>query len=243
MVISLGYGGQKIIHAVTGLALDTLPWGVAPWQGAVPLDPDRIRRRGRKPISEVYPEVEAALLKLVGESTQGDPASSLLWTTKSLDHLVREFADQGMPISRMTVSQWFSKNYYSMPAHRKRFEADSQHSDRDGQCEHIAEMTRQFQGLGDPVISVDAKKKELMGLFKNNGREYQEVKTPIAVNGHDFMDKDRSKAVPYGVYGPTDNSGWVNVGPTMIPPNSPWRAFASGGTAWGDSFAPLPRVS
>ncbi len=214
MVLSLGYGGQKVIHAVTGLSPDTLQLGVAQLQGTASLDPDRIRRPGggRKPITAVYPELESALLKLVGESTQGDPESPLLWTTKSLDHLARALTAQGMPISRMTVSQLLTKNHYSMQANRKRFESGSHHPDRDGQFTYIAEMTRQFQGLGNPVISVDAKKKELIGLFKNNGREYHAAKTPIDVNGHDFMDKELGKAIPYGVYDPTDNSGWVNVG-------------------------------
>ncbi len=214
MVLSLGYGGQKAIHAVTGLSPDTLQLGVAQLQGKTPLDPDRIRRPGggRKPITEVFPEVEAALLKLVGESTQGDPESPLLWTTKSLDHLARALADQGMPISRMTVSQLLAKNHYSMQANRKRFESGGHHPDRDGQFAHIAEMTRQFQALGNPAISVDAKKKELLGLFKNHGREYHPAGKPVDVNDHDFMDKDLGKAVPYGVYDPTHNAGWVTVG-------------------------------
>ncbi len=187
---------------------------MAQLQGNTPLDPDRIRRPGggRKPITDVYPGVEAALLKRVGESTQGDPESPLLWTTKSLDHLARALADQGMPISRVTVSQLLTQNHYSMQANRRRFESGSHHPDRDGQFAHIAAMTRQFQGLGDPVISVDAKKKERIGLFKNNGREYHPTRQPVDVNGHDFMDKDLGKAIPYGVYDPTDNSGWVNVG-------------------------------
>ncbi len=117
-----------------------------------------------------------------------------------------------MPISRVTVSQLLAQSLYSMQAHRKRFKSGRPHPDRDGLCAHIAAMTRQFQGLGDPVISVDAKKKERIGLFKNNGREYHPTRQPVDVHGHDFMDKDWGKAISYGMYDPTDNAGWVNVG-------------------------------
>jgi hypothetical protein len=180
--------------------------------------------------------VEAALLKLVGESMPGDPESPLLWTTKSLDHLARTLTDHDSSVRWMTVSQWLAKNPYRMQAHRQRFEPSRQHPDREGQCVHRAKMTQQFQGLGDLVMSLDAKKKERMGPFKNNGCEYLGVKARRDVNGHDFMDKDWGKAVRYGVYEPTDQSGWINMGPIMNSPNSRWRAsrIASAGRRAGD---------
>jgi len=143
MVLSLGYGGQKVIHAVTGLSPDTLQLGVAQLQGTASLDPDRIRRQGGRRKHARRSGIAPAL-----------------------DHeKFRSFSPRlnrpGHAISRMTVSQLLAKNHYSMQANRKRFESGSHHPDRDGPFAHIAEMTRQFQGLGNAeVISVDAKKKE-----------------------------------------------------------------------------------
>ena len=214
MALSLGHGGQVIMHDVTGLALDTLQLGISQLQGTAALAEDRVRRPGggRKPITEIYPEIEDALLKLVAESTQGDPESPLLWTTKSLSHLAQALTDQGMPISTVTVSRLLTQHGYSMQANKKRFEGGSDHPDRDQQFAYIAKETKEFQAKGQPVISVDTKKKELIGNYKNGGREYREKGTPLEVNAHDFPNPKLGKAIPYGVYDPTHNTGWVNVG-------------------------------
>lgn len=215
MVKSLGFGGQKIIYELTGVSPDTLKLGVAQLNGTAPLDEDRIRSvgGGRKPITDIYPNIEAELLKLVAESTQGDPESPLLWTTKSLAHLSQVLTDQGMPVSTVTVSQLLHKNHYSMQANKKRFEAgNASPTDRDQQFQHINALTRSFQEKGNPVISVDAKKKENLGNYKNGGAEYQKKGEPLEVNAHDFPDKERGKAIPYGVYDIQRNEGWVQVG-------------------------------
>lgn len=179
------------------------------------LDGNRRRRAGggRKPITETYPLLEEALLKLVAESTQGDPQSPLLWTTKSLEHLAQELAAQGMAVSRMTISKLLADHHYSMQANRKRFEGGSTHPvDRDKQFQYIQKMAEEFQAHGQPVISVDTKKKELIGPYKNSGREYREKGHPQEVNAYDFVDPKKGKAVPFGVYDPQKNEGWVNVG-------------------------------
>lgn len=215
MVKSLGFGGQKVIYELTGVSPDTLKLGVSELNGEVPLDDNRIRRTGggRKPITEIYPGIEEELLKLVAESSQGDPESPLLWTTKSTAHLAQTLTDKGMPVSDRTVSQLLSKNNYSMQANAKRFEAGSASpAERDQQFQHISAMTRAFQEKGNPVISVDTKKKELLGHYKNGGREYREKGKPLEVNAHDFPDKAKGKAIPYGVYDIHRNEGWVHVG-------------------------------
>lgn len=213
MVKSLGYGGQKVIHEITGISPDTIKLGTDQLNGKETLEANRIRRSGggRKPITEIHPEIEAELLKLVEESTQGDPESALLWTTKSLDHLAQTLTNKGFPVSGMTVSQLLAENNYSMQANKKRFEGD-QKPDRNEQFEHINKTVKDFQKQGNPVISVDTKKKELIGNFKNNGQEYREKENPIEVNAYDFVDKEKGKAIPYGVYDIQQNNGWVNVG-------------------------------
>ena len=214
LALSLGRGGPQVIHEITGLSLHTLRLGGAQLQGAEPLVDDRIRRAGggRKPITEIHPDIEAALLALVAEDTQGDPESPLLWTTKSLVHLAEALTQQGMPVSPVTVSHLLAKNRYSMQANRKRFETGSDHPDRDQQFQFINDEVRDFQSRGQPVVSVDTKKKELIGNYKNSGREYRKKGQPLEVNGHDFPDPDKGKAIPYGVYDPVRNVGWVNVG-------------------------------
>ena len=214
MALSLGRGGQSLIHELTGLAMDTLQLGIAQLQGRESVAPDRQRRSGggRKPITAIYPTITDALRKLVADDTQGDPESPLLWTTKSLSHLAKALTDQGLPVSTTTVSRLLAEDGYSMQANRKRFDPGSDHPDRNQQFQYIAEQAKDFQDRGQPVISVDAKKKELIGNYKNAGQEYHRSKQPVEVNGHDFPDPAQGKALPYGVYDPVQNAGWVSVG-------------------------------
>lgn len=215
MVKSLGFGGQKVIYELTGVSPDTLKLGVAQLNGDVPLDNNRIRRGGggRKPITEIYPSIEEKLLQLVADNAQGDPESPLMWTSKSTDHLARALTDEGMPVSDRTVSQLLSKNNFSMQANVKRFEAGTATpAERDQQFRHINDTVWVFQEKGNPVISVDTKKKELLGNYKNGGQEYRQKGNPLEVNTHDFPDKELGKAIPYGVYDMNRNEGWVNVG-------------------------------
>ena len=214
MALSLGPGNRGAIHAVTGLSLDTLQRGVAPLRGELPLPASQSRRAGggRKPITEIYPEVLPALLRLVSEDTPGDPESPLLGTTKSLSHLADALTQQGRPVSPMTVSRLLAEQGYSMQANRKRFDHGSDHPNRNPQFAYIAAQTQAYQDRGQPVISVDTKKKDLVGRYKNGGREYRPAGSPVEVNAHDVPDKTLGQAIPYGVYDPISNTGWVNVG-------------------------------
>ncbi len=214
MVLSLPHGGQAVIAEITGLAADTLRVGAQQLRGERALDDGRVRVRGagRKPITAVHPELESSLLRLVEEATQGDPQSPLLWTTKSLRHLASELTAQGMPVSAPAVGQLLQRNGYSLQAPRKRFERGADHPDRDAQFRHIAEVSQAFMDQDQPIISVDTKKKELIGNYKNGGQEYRPTKQPLEVNAHDFIDPEQGKVIPYGVYDPQRNEGWVSVG-------------------------------
>jgi hypothetical protein len=214
MALSLGAGSHSAVRGITGLAMDTLQLGVAQLQGDVALPTHRIRRPGggRKAITEIYPDMVSALRTLVEEDTQGDPESPLLWTSKSLSHLADELTKQGMPVSPNTVSRLLADAGYSMQANRKRFDRGSDHPDRDQQFQYIAAQAQDFQDRGQPVISVDSKKKEVIGNFKNGGQEYHPTGQPVEVNAHDFPDPELGKAIPYGIYDPVSNTGWGSVG-------------------------------
>jgi hypothetical protein len=149
--------------------------------------------------------------KLVDPITRGDPESPLRWTCKSTTKLAKELRAQGHQVSQRTVWTLMDQLGYSMQSNRKRLEG-SEHQDRDTQFLYIAEKVQQFQHAGFPVISVDTKKKELIGRFKNTGREWQKKGQPEEVSVHDFADKELGKIVPYGVYDLTHNQGWVSVG-------------------------------
>lgn len=212
---SLGYGGQKVICELTGVSQDTVKYGTAQLNGEAPLDANRTRQSGggRKTITEIYPDIEPELLKMVSDDSQGDPESPLLWTSKSTTHLAEALTEKGMPVSSVTVSKLLAQNNFSMQANVKRFEAGSATpEERDRQFRHINDTVKAFQEEGNPVISVDTKKKELIGNFKKEGQEYREKGNPLEVNAHDFPDKELGKAIPYGVYDVQQNEGWVNVG-------------------------------
>lgn len=210
---SLGYGGQKVVLEITKLNADTVKLGTEQLNGIESLPDNGCRRLGggRKPVTEIYPGIEMELLKLVETNTQGDPESPLLWTSKSLENLANALKEKGYSISLPTVSDLLAKNGYSMQANKKRFEG-STHIDRNSQFEYINEMAKRVMAEGNPVISVDGKKKENIGNFKNTGKEYAKKGNPIEVNAYDFIDKEKGKVTPYGVYDVLQNDGWVNVG-------------------------------
>lgn len=213
MVKSLGYGGQKVMREITGLNPDTMKHGVEQLNNIETIDDKRMRRigGGRKLITEVYPDIEHELLALVEADTQGDPESPLLWTSKSLENLTKALNEKGYSISVPTVSELLAKNDYSMQANKRRFEG-SIPINRNSQFEYINEMTKKVIDQGNPVISVDGKKKENIGNYKNNGKEYSKKGSPVEVNAYDFPDKKKGKVTPYGVYDIVQNDGWVNVG-------------------------------
>jgi len=166
---------------------------------------------GRKPVSEACPGVERALDRLVDPVTRGHPESPLRWTCKSTRTLAGELTAQGFPVCDRTVAALLRAADYSLQANRKTREGNA-HADRDAQFRHIHEQVLRLQRRGQPVVSVDTKKKELVGDYKNPGQEWQPRGEPEEVRVHDFPDKGRGKAIPYGVYDLTANEGWVSVG-------------------------------
>jgi hypothetical protein len=176
-------------------------------------DDGRIRRAGggRKPLAEHDPGLLDALEALVDPVTRGDPMSPLKWTCKSADRLASELTASGHVVSERTVSRLLHALGYSLQSNRKTIEGED-HPDRDAQFRHISRRVVAFQRRCQPVVSVDTKKKELVGNYRNSGREWEPKGRPRRVKSKDFPDKDLGKVIPYGVYDPTDNVGWVGVG-------------------------------
>ena len=216
--LSLGWGGVTAVSNATGLTRKTIHFGIRELEveaadPGLTLPPDRVRRAGagRKPITQKQPKLVTALDALVEPSTRGDPQSPLRWTCKSTRRLAEALQHQGFQVSDRKVAALLKKNGYSLQSNRKAREGQS-HPDRNAQFEYINEQALRFQRRRQPVVSVDAKKKELVGDFKNAGREWRRRGKPENVRVHDFMDPDLGKAIPYGVYDVTHNEGWVSVG-------------------------------
>lgn len=212
----LGHGGIAAVARATRLSELTIRRGRKEWgEGVEQASPEsrRLRRRGggRKKLTEEDPELVAALDALVEPTARGDPMSPLRWTSKSTRKLAAELTRQGHRVSHMQVCKLLKRLGYSLQGTRKVKEGAS-HPDRDAQFEYITEQVKTFQHKGQPVVSVDAKKKELVGDFANSGREYQPQGQPEKVRVHDFADEELGKAIPYGIYDPTANKGWVSVG-------------------------------
>ena len=212
-----GWGGIQAVSTATGMSATTIRRGLGELSERQ-ANPSRalseqIRREGggRKSQTELDPDLSSALERLIEPTTRGDPASPLRWTCKSTTHLASELTAQGHPISPSTVWRLLTAAGYSLQRNRKSKEG-ADHPDRNEQFEYIATTVQDFQARGQPVISVDTKKKELIGEFRVGGREWQPKGEPIEVLIHDFIDKELGKAIPYGVYDLTENQGWVSVG-------------------------------
>lgn len=210
----IGRGGITMLSRITGLDRETISRGLKEIENSESIDISRIRAvgGGRKKIEEVEPKIKEELEKLMVSSTCGNPESALKWTKKSLHNIEDELKSMGYEISHTTVYRLLKELDYSMQGNQKAIEGNSQHPDRNEQFEHINSKVKEFQDKGQPVISVDTKKKELIGNFKNNGKEYLPKGQPIKVNGHDFEDKNKGSVRPYGVYDIKNNQGWVNIG-------------------------------
>jgi hypothetical protein len=209
---SLGHGGIAVVARAAGVSRQTVATGVDELDsGAAPLG--RVRRRGggRRRVVEVDQGLRPALLALVEPDVRGDPMSPLRWTTKSTRALAAELTRQGHPVSADTVGDVLRGERFSLQANAKTIEG-AQNPDRDAQFRYINDQAKRYQAAGDPVVSVDTKKKELVGQYKNAGREWHRTGEPVAVHTHDFPDRDLGKAIPYGIYDLTANSGWVGVG-------------------------------
>jgi len=212
-----GWGGRLAVSCATGMSPNTIDKGLAELDARdmtpeLPL-PERLRKpgAGRKRVVEADPGLPIALERLVDPATRGDPMSPLRWTCKSTSQLAEELTRQGHPVSPRTVGRLLTAAGYSLQSNRKTKEGKD-HPDRDAQFRHINTSVLTFQNQGQPVISIDTKKKELVGEFQNGGREWHPHGEPEEVLVHDFMDKDLGKAIPYGVYDITENQGWVSVG-------------------------------
>jgi hypothetical protein len=212
----LGRGGASLVARASGISRTTVYAGLkeiesqemAPLKGR-----ERVRRAGggRKRLIESDPGLLQELEKLVAPATRGDPRSPLQWTSKSTPKLARELQSKGYRVSQRTIWTLLDQLGYSMQSNRKANEG-SDNLDRDEQFLYITDKIAQFQGANLPVISVDAKKKELIGRFKNGGEEWAPKGEPEKVNVYDFIDKELGKVTPYGVYDLTHNQGWVSVG-------------------------------
>ena len=209
----IGYGGIAAVARITGMAPSTIGRGRRDLAEGVRLEAGRIRRAGggRKSLVTTDPGLVPALLALVEPTERGDPMSPLRWTCKSLRHLSAELSAQGHPVSRTVVAELLAQQQFSLQANSKTREGGN-HPDRDAQFAHINQSVTEALAGHHPVISVDTKKKELVGDFKNAGREWRPKGAPEEVRVHDFIIKELGRAVPYGVYDIAANTGWVSVG-------------------------------
>ncbi len=211
--LAAGRGGVTVVSQATGVARSTIGRGLVELQSqSAPLS-GRIRRSGGgvKPKTQTQPGLLAALEDLVQSAIRGDPEAALLWVSRSQRHLVRELAERGFSASQKLVGRLLRQLGFSLQANRKTREGAS-HPDRDAQFEYINKKIKQFQEAGQPAISVDTKKKELVGDFKNGGRELRAKGDPEPVRVHDFKIPELGKVAPYGVYDIAANAGWVNIG-------------------------------
>ncbi len=212
--LAQGRGGIATVARATGLSRKAISLGIKELRGVVPsAGPGRVRRPGggRKRIAQTDPEALTDLERLVGPTTQGDPGSPLRWTCKSVRKLAAELRERGHRVSHQWVAEALRGLRYSLQGNRKTREGGDD-PDRDAQFAHLNQTAEEYLAAGDPVLSVDAKKKELVGDFKNGGREWRPQGQPEEVRVYDFAIPELGRVTPYGVYDLAANAGWVNVG-------------------------------
>lgn len=215
---AIGYGGDAVVSAATGLAPKTIRKGRAEIVSGVEMHGRmRLPGGGRPALEDVQPGLKKALEQLVSPETRGDPMSPLKWTCKSRAKLATALSNEGWRVSTTSIGRMLNKLGYRLQSVRKRNEGAS-HPDRNAQFEHINATAQEYLLQGQPVISVDTKKKELVGDFKNDGREWQPKGTPESALTHDFPQDAIGKAVPYGVYDMGRNEACVNVGKSCDTP-------------------------
>jgi hypothetical protein len=217
---AFGHGGIKALASVTGLSEKTISRGLAEISSPgrksnaiaeLGTTGSRISGGGRKTLLEKYPDLSEKLESLISPTTRGNPESSLRWTIKSLSNLANELKNLGYSVSRSTVSLLLEQAGYSLQGNSKVLEG-TDHEDRDAQFNFINDEAKRLQDQNNPVVSVDTKKKEIIGNFANNGAEWEPAGCPVKTNTHDFEDKELGKVAPYGVYDVFKNEGWVSVG-------------------------------
>lgn len=240
---ALGRGGISAISEATGVSRRAIAQGLAELDEQVVAGGSvRVRKEGggRKRATAKDPRLKASLEGLVEATTRGDPQSALLWTCKSVRKLADELRAMGHVASHQLVSELLKEMGYSLQANQKTIEG-AQHPDRNAQFEHINTTVKSFQAKGEPVISVDTKKKELIGDFKNGGREIRPRGQPQRVRVHDFEIAELGKASPYGVYDITSNVGWVSVGIDHDTAAFAVNSIASWWRAMGEATYPTAR--
>ena len=210
---TMGYGGISQVRRACGLSRKAIAKGMREIEAGTPLPPGRIRRSGagRKKILARDPGLMGALDRLIDPETRGDPESPLRWICKSTRTLAAQLTRQKHPLSYVKVAQILKGQGYSLQSNRKTEEGED-HPDRDAQFRHINAQVKRALAQGTPVISVDTKKKELLGNYDNAGQQWLPAKKPLKVNGHDFPGPDVPRAYPYGIYDLERNTGFVNVG-------------------------------
>jgi hypothetical protein len=212
--LTAGWGGIAAVSEATGIARSTIGYGLRELRGEASDSAfGGIRRKGagRKPLTQTDPTLLVDLERLVDPATRGDPMSPLKWTSKSLRNLASALCAMGHRVGHDVVGTLLKTLGYSLQGNRKTIEGSS-HVDRDAQFQHIARTVKDAITAGQPAISVDTKKKELVGDFKNGGREYQPAGAPEPVRVHDFVDPKLGRAAPYGIYDIANDKGWVSVG-------------------------------
>lgn len=210
---TLGYGGIKIISKISGKSRNTIVAGIRE-NNSNEDNTERIRRKGggRKPVKEKQPDIVNEIENIVGDSTFGNPENPLSYTTKSTRKIMLLLKEKEFEVGHNVVGDILEELGYSLQLNQKMLQVGEEHPDRNSQFEFINDKAKQFLQSGDPVISIDAKKKELVGNFKNNGRSYSKEKAPTKVWDHDFPIKELGKVTPYGVYDISKNEGFVNLG-------------------------------
>jgi hypothetical protein len=214
---ALGWGGVTTVATATGLARNTILAGIREvdhrqkYPRAKRSERIRATGGGRKRLAQTDPGLSQALERLVDPATRGHPECSLRWTCKSTAKLAAELTSQNHPVTDRTVAAMLKEAGYSLQANRKTKEG-SAHPDRDAQFEYINGQVLALQKQSQPVISIDTKKKELVGEYLNGGREWEPQGAPVEVRVHDFVDPEKGKAIPYGIYDLASNEGWVSVG-------------------------------
>ena len=212
---SLGYGGVSAVARASGIARGTIHQGLKELKNpGIKFAVEHIRTAGggRKKIVLQDPRILKKLKTLVESNTGGDPMSPLLWTSKSTRELAGALSQKGHQVGHDTVGKLLKESGYSLQANMKTLEGGASHPDRNRQFKHLNAQVRSFLRQGDPVISVDTKKKELIGRYYNKGRRWHTRGEPEQVKVHDFIDPDEPKAIPYGIDDVANNQGWVNVG-------------------------------
>lgn len=215
----LGHGGTAAVHEMAGASRNTITNGIKEADSEITVSPNnrdnyRIRKpgAGRKTAQQKNPGLYQKIEEIVKSSTYGSPMKVITWTTLSLRKIAAELAEYGYHVSQNIVSRALEQMGYSKQQNQKNLQVGEPHPDRDAQFRYIDKKASKFLEAGDPVVSVDTKKKELIGNFKNNGKEYRQTKCPRQVLDHDFELKELGKIAPYGVYVVNDNTGYVNLG-------------------------------